>query len=514
MSHIIGIDIGTSGIKVGAMNKRGELGFLEYQPHSLLYPQMGWVEIDLEDIWEKTKTLLFKVWHQVEAEGTVDAVSLSTFCNSSVFLNEKGEPLYPGILYLDQRSKAEADWIKDRVGEDLLYKVTKNRLEPGMYTVTTHLWFKNHFPKLYEQTYKWGNLSTFILHKLTGNFVMDWTQSSFTGIYDVENYHWSSDIYEKVGIDPEKLPEVVDPCSIVGDFIHPELTGIHIPVFAGAADTACSAAALGIGVNEMFESVGTSNVLTVCTNQTDHLDQRFLNRCHVLKNRWLSHGAMSFPGAAIQWFNEQFLKSDGDTQTIFEDLSKQSTTGANGVFFLPYMQGERAPIWNPDARGVFAGIHLNTTKADMFRAILEGCSFGLRQINEIIETKYHIRTGSFSSIGGGAKNQEWAKIKANVLKRKIDIKDISETGVLGACIIASPAVGYFPSLEIAAKEISNRTIYTVEPEDAQQGTYDGLYKVFNELYPSLKHFFSISAGQSDIGGEKIETENLYNKVTT
>src|SRR4051794_29653969 len=118
MSHIIGIDIGTSGIKVGAMNKEGELGCLEYQSYSLLYPQMGWVEIDLEDIWEKTKTLLTKVWQQVETLGSVDAISLSTFCNSSVFLDEKGTPLYPGILYLDQRSRAEADLIKDVVGED------------------------------------------------------------------------------------------------------------------------------------------------------------------------------------------------------------------------------------------------------------------------------------------------------------------------------------------------------------------------------------------------------------
>lgn len=514
MSHIIGIDIGTSGIKVGAMNRRGELGFLEYQPYSLLYPQMGWVEIDLEDIWEKTKTLLFRVWRKVEAEGTVDALSLSTFCNSSIFLNEKGEPLYPGILYLDQRSKTEADWVKGVVGEDLLYKVTKNRLEPGMYTLTTHLWFKNHFPELYEQTYKWGNLSTFILHKLTGNFVMDWTQSSFTGMYDVENYHWSSEIYEKIGIDRDKLPEVVDPCSIVGEMVHPELPGHSIPVFAGAADTACSAVALGVGANEMFESVGTSNVLTVCTDQTNHLDQRFLNRCHVIKNRWLSHGAMSFPGAAIQWFYENFLKADGHSQSIYEDLCRQSTAGASGVFFLPYMQGERAPIWNPDARGVYAGIHLNTTKADMYRAILEGCSFGLRQINEIIEKKYRIQINSFPSIGGGSKNKEWAKIKANVLKRKIHIKDISETGVLGACLIASQTVGYFSSLERAAQEISNRTIYSVEPEEDLQETYDGLYQVFNQLYPSLVHFFSISAEQSAKGGEQFETKNIYNKVTS
>jgi xylulokinase len=504
MSHIIGIDIGTSGIKVGAMNRVGELGFLEYQPYSLLYPKMGWVEIDLEDIWNKTKTLLLKVWQQVEAEGKVEAISLTTFCNSSVFLKENGEPLYPGILYLDQRSKEEADWIKNQVSEELLFKVTKNRLESGMYTVTTHLWFKNHHPELYDQTYKWGNLSTFILHKLTGNFVMDWTQSSFTGIYDVENYKWSAEIYERVGIDCDKLPDVVDPCSIVGEYLHPILSSIRIPVIAGAADTACSAAALGIGVNEMFESVGTSNVFTVCTDQPELLDKRFLNRCHVIKNRWLSHGAMSFPGAAIQWFYEQFLKSEGHSKAILEDLCKQSIPGAGGVFFLPYMQGERAPIWDPDARGVFAGIHLNTTKADMFRAVLEGCSFGLKQINEIIETKYQLRVGNYQSIGGGAKNREWAQIKATVLNKSVHIKDVSETGVLGTCLLAGTVIGYFSSLENAAQEIRNNTIYTLEPDRSQQPLYDELYTIFNELYPSLKSFFAISNRQISKSSKKME----------
>jgi xylulokinase len=501
MSHIIGIDIGTSGIKVGAMNKEGVLGYLEYQPYSLLYPQKGWVEIDLEDIWAKTKALLLKVWKQVDPVGPIDGISLSTFCNSSVFMNQKGEPLYNGIMYLDQRSKAESDWIKEIIGDQLLDSVTKNRLEQGMYSVTTYLWFKNHYPKAYEQTHKWGNLSTFILHKLTGNFVMDWTQSSFSGMFNIEKYKWSSEIYEKVGIDGSKLPEVVDPSSIIGDLVLSELTGISVPVIAGAADTACSTFALGIGPNEIFESVGTSNVLTVCTDDPSILDKRFLNRCHVIKNQWLSHGAMSFPGAAIQWFYEQFLKTEGHSKEIFNELFKQSTMGANGVFFLPYMQGERSPIWDPNARGVFAGIHLNSSKVDMYRAILEGCSFGLRQIYEIITKKYNLQVDSIPSIGGGAKNMGWAQIKANVLNTPLEIKDVSETGVLGACLIAGATIGYFTSLENASQEIKNPTIKIVEPEQEQLVSYDELYQVFCELYPSLRQFFAISARQSMKGGE-------------
>lgn len=243
--------------------------------------------------------------------------------------------------------------------------------------------------------YKWGNLSTFIMHKLTGRFVMDWTQSSYTGMYDIEKYEWSAAIYEKAGIDREKLPDVVAPSSIVGELILDEAPFTPVPVITGAADTACSTVALGIGVNEMFESVGTSNVLTTCMDNPYALDVRFMNRCHVIKDRWLSHGAMSFPGAAVQWFYEQFLKPEGYSKEILSELAQDSIPGAGGVFFLPYMQGERTPIWDGDARGVFAGIHLNSTKADMYRAVLEGCAFGLRQIGEIIKTKYQLHIDGF-----------------------------------------------------------------------------------------------------------------------
>jgi xylulokinase len=505
MSHIIGIDIGTTGIKVGAMNKEGELQYLEYQQNSLLYPKIGWIEIDLEDVWQKVKALLFKVWQQVETVGKVDAISLSSFCNSSVFLMENGEALYQGITYSDQRSRFECDYIKNTIGEDLIFEITKNRLEPGQYTLTTLLWFKNNYPEAYKKMYKWGNLSTFILYKLTGSFVMDWTQSSFTGMYNIEKYEWSSEIYEKVGIDREKLPDVIAPSTIVGNLILDEGPFTPVPVIAGAADTACSTISLGTGVNEMFESAGTSNVLTVCTDQPQVLDKRFLNRCHVIKNRWLSHGAMSFPGASVQWFYDQFLQPEGHSKEVLSELAQDSIPGADGVFFLPYMQGERAPIWDGNARGVFAGIHLNTTKPDMYRAVLEGTAFGLKQINEIIETKYNLCVFDFPSIGGGAKNREWARIKANVLNKEIHIKDISETAVLGACLIAGTAIGWYSSLENAANEISNNTIFIVEPEDELVRTYDRLHHVFNELYPSLQSFFALSAS------ERLRTEQLQDE---
>ncbi|WP_010677756.1 xylulokinase [Bacillus timonensis] len=503
MSHVIGIDIGTSGVKVAAMNKEGVWGYLEYHPYSLLFPRDGWVEIDVNEVWEIVKNNLVKVWKRVEAEGSVDAISLSSFCNSSVFMDSDGNALYNGIMYLDQRSKKEAEWINSFIGKERIFEITGNRLELGMYTVTTHLWFKNNEPNLYEKTFKWGSLSTFILHKLTGEFVMDWTQASFSGLFEINNYEWSNEICERVGISKDKLPTVCDPSLIIGNLINTDIEGKRVPVVAGAADTACSALALDVQPNTIFESVGTSNVLTVCTDNTLVLDNKFLNRCHVIKGRWLSHGAMSFPGAAIQWFYERFLKPEGYQIEILNEFANKSPIGSNGVYFLPYMQGERSPIWDPNARGSFVGINLNTSKEDMYRSILEGCSFGLKQIYEIIETKYKISPMSIQSIGGGSKNRAWSQIKANVLNKTFEHKNISETAVLGACLIAGNAIGYFSSYEEATSVMTNETIGWVKPEEERVDAYLQLYQVHNRLYPALKTFFSQCV---ELNEEKMEVK--------
>ncbi|WP_102026582.1 xylulokinase [Salirhabdus sp. Marseille-P4669] len=486
MSHIIGVDIGTSGIKVGAIDEESNLGYITKQSYSLLYPKNGWVEIDLSQIWKLTENMIQETIQKVSRNGgEVNAISLSTFCNSSVHLNARGEPLSNGIIYLDRRSKIQADHIRTQIGKNRLYEVTRNRIEPGMYTVTSLIWMRENYPYIYEETFKWGNLSTYILFKLTGQYVMDWTQASYTGLFDVVHYEWSDAFCKELQIDSSLLPKVVSPFDIVGNYK-------GIKVIAGAADTACSSLALGLRPNQMFESVGTSNVLTVCTDNPDYLDNRFLNRCYVWKNQWLSHGAMSTPGAAVEWFYKNFLH-DKESKAILEELPKESVIGANGVFFLPYMLGERSPVWNPNARGVYAGLHLNTTKADMLRAMYEGISFGLRQIYEIIEENYHLNFNRFRSIGGGSKNRVWAQIKANVLKQEIEIQEVSETGVYGSCLIAGKTIGYFDNLESPESIVKNETLYRIRPDESTYLKYDELYQKFKLLYPSLIEFFDATA---------------------
>ncbi|MFB5189564.1 xylulokinase [Alicyclobacillus fastidiosus] len=495
MSHVISIDIGTSGIKVGALNRSGELVFILRKPYELIYPQRGWVEIDANDVWEKTKDLLHQVHEKiVSINGNVDAIGLSTFCNASVFMDEYGDSLCRGIMYLDHRSEYESNWIKANIPLEKQNDITRNRIEPGMFSVTTLLWTKWNRPDIWKNVFKWGHLSTYILHRLTKKFVLDWTQASFSGVFDVINYEWSEELLATIGIDYDILPKIIEPSQGVGvvcDESLPEFLGVH--VVAGGADTACSALAVGIKPDDVFESVGTSDVLTVCTTETDRFDNRFLNRCHIFKNQWLSHGAMSTPGASIKWFLNNFL--DTSEFDNVERMILTSQIGANGLFFLPYMFGERTPVWDKNAAGAFVGLSLTTTKADMLRAILEGCSYGLSEIYEIIRQKYRITPETVPVVGGGARNSVWAQMKASVLNVSIAVQEVQETALLGAGLLAGSYAGYFDISE-NINRTSGKTLVTFYPRLQDVEFYAKQIDVYTKIYPALRDIFTLQKATS------------------
>lgn len=494
MGHVIGVDIGTSGIKAGAMDPAGTLCYITTASYSLKYPEPDRIEIDLDEIWEKVVSVILETIHKVKQSGSsVTAISFSTFCNASVLMDRDGTNIGNGILYMDHRSKQEAEWVKQTIPEEQLFSITGNRIEPGMISVCTLLWLKGNKPDLFENAYRWGHLPTFLIAKMTGDFVLDWTQASYTGLFDINNYQWSDELCKKLGIDQSLLPNIVSPTEIVGS-LKPSLSeyfGIpQVPVVAGAADTACSSFVLGTKPGEVFESSGTSDVLTVATNTTAAFDPRFLNRCYVLPGQWISHGAMSTPGLAIQWFYQEFLQRDGSLQEVFVKYPELSTIGSNGVFFLPYMHGERSPIWDSNARGLFVGLSVNTTKADMTRAILEGCAFGLRQLLDIIQEELNIHPSVIPCVGGGSKNTIWCQIKADVLNTVIETREVQETALLGACYLAAYALKDFTLQDIndiSETKMTRMAVYKPQVNSVEK--YDKFYELFKQLYPSLKSFY-------------------------
>jgi xylulokinase len=500
LSYVIGIDVGTSGIKVGAMNHEGKLCFLSRDSYPLQYPFPGGVEIDPNEIWEKVCSLIKHTANEIgSAGGTVSALSFSTFCNASILLDEHANPLGNGILYIDQRSKKEAEWIQAKVSEERIFSITGNRIEPGMISATSLLWVRRNQPDHYEKAFKWGHLSTYLIAKLTGEFTIDWTQASFTGLFDVTHYGWSAEMCNAYGIDQALLPFIVEPGQIVGQTIKSlagQLGFSNIPVIAGAADTASSTFALGVSPGEVFESVGTSDVLTVVSHTTDRFDKRFLNRCHVIKGQWLSHGAMSTPGAAVQWFYNEFLRGEGSIHDAFVRLPEQSPVGSNGVFFLPYMLGERSPIWDPDATGMFIGLSLRTRKEDMARAILEGSSYGMRQLMDIIRKEYQLFPSVLTAIGGGSQNRVWNQIKANVLQTVIETREVGETALMGACYLAGLSIGMYKKEDITTFNSGNK-VQKYSPDPDLITNYAMYYELYQTLYPSIKQFYKQAASLNE-----------------
>ncbi|SFO94329.1 xylulokinase [Salibacterium halotolerans] len=489
MSHVVGVDIGTSGIKIGTVDDSGSFVLHKHQPYILHY-ENGKVEINAEYLWGLVQDLLVETAEEIQRHGgKLESIALSSFCHASVFLDSRGCPLRNGIMYMDKRGENEAEELKSKLSYRDENQI-KNRIDPGMTSVVNLMWVKQHEPDIFGNTYYWGHISSYILFRLTGTFVMDWTQASFTGIFSISDYCWSESILKKADLDKEILPSIVNPREQIGVVEDVDTALDGTTVIAGGADTACASLAIGLKPNEMFESAGTSNVLTVCTTDTAELDTRLLNRCHVLENQWLSHGPMSTPGASIDWFYKEFLDDvgDKDKKDILNDYAKGSSPGANGVYFLPYMHGERAPVWDPYAQGVFFGLDLTTTKADMLQAVYEGCAFGLKQIYEIIREKYTVKNiSSFSAIGGGAKNTHWGQIKADVLYADISVKEISEAAAYGACLIASRGAGLITSFE--EKQIRGNCFHLFEPSAINKTLYEDEYAFFVELYPALQLLF-------------------------
>lgn len=502
--YLLGIDIGTSSIKVGLFDINGRVIDIEREEHSIVSPEQEWAELPIKIVWHNFMCCLENLINKNRVNPThIKAIGVSCLCPGLVPLDEKGEALInPIIGFMDKRSLEEVEIIKEKVGEEKVFKISGNKIMPGACSLTSMLWIKRNRKEIYEKTKVFGHINTFFVKKLTGKFGIDYTNASLTGIFETTGgLRWSKDIAEIIGIDIEKLPPLIPSDSIAGLLNSPEVIRLGlpsgIPVAMGGADTACSALALGVVEhNQVFESVGTTNVITICSKKAV-FDDRFVNRYHVVKDRWLYHGAMSSTGASLRWFRDEFCQDLIEKEReiginayqTMSELAENSLPGANGVVFLPYMAGERSPVWDPEARGVIFGLNLQIKKSDIIRAILEGCGFGLRQIYEIAEEMVGQEIKEFISIGGGAKNKVWGQIKADITGKVIQVLYINETAVTGAALLGGLATKIYKNVTDAYTRVGKNIWMKFYPQQKNRELYNKMFKIYVGLYPSLKNLF-------------------------
>ncbi|MBI4245053.1 MAG: hypothetical protein HY606_13265, partial [Planctomycetes bacterium] len=455
---LLGIDIGASRLKSAVYSYGGRMLTFSSRQYSPVYPKHGWVEIEPELWWQAFCETLKDISGKIDIR-LIKSIGISG-TNATLGIDKDGGIVMPGIMFSDQRSIEECRYILENIGDEEILSITGNRIMPGTCSASTILWLKNKKMDEYNRIYKFIHPSTYLLYKLTGKIAVDRSRASPTLLYDINKNKWSKTLCDKLSIEITKLPDVRDAYEIIGTVSKEaqENTGLSHKtlVVTGGNDTAC--AALGMGIIKHYmagDNSGTAGVLFIDVPKPVK-DSRFMNMVHVYRNHYLVVAPMSSVGSSLEWFKEEFCheekinahNQDKDVFTLLCELAQKSSPGANGIIFLPYLMGERAPIWDPNARGVFFGISLKTKKCDFIRAILESAAYGTRWNISIIEEKLGKEIKEIISAGGQTKSHFWLRLKSDITKKAYVIPEIAEAATHGAAILAGMGLGLNPEIEI------------------------------------------------------------------
>lgn len=499
--------MGTTSIKVAIIDEQARVLGMSSSSYRLITPNQDYAQIDTEDMWRAYLKCIRLLQEGKNIDmSRVAGISISSLCPGLAALGENGEVLTDPIIYSDRRSTQEAEMILEAVGREKLFEITANTAMAGAMSGTSMLWIKRNLPEVYEKTKYFGHVNTLLAQRMSGNFAIDYSNASYTDLFETTGgFQWSEVLCEKIGIDMEKLPPLHASTDVVGGLIHPDLIRMGIPrdtpVIIGGGDTACATLAAGVTkAGQVCESVGTTNVLTICVDQPK-FDKGFINRCHVVEGTWIYQGALSHTGASYQWFRDNFCqdlvdRAVGTDKTAFQFMNEEADMaepGSGGLVFLPYMLGERSPIWDPYARGVFFGISLQTTRKEMNRAVMEGYGYGLRQLSEIAERVTGREIKEFTSIGGGAKSETWAQIKADITGKDIKILDMNDMAPIGAALLAGVGAGIFKDVYEAADKVEKKVYKVIRSSRAHDDIYNKRYQVYIQLYPQIKELYKIGS---------------------
>lgn len=495
---LLGVDAGTSSVKVCAFSLEGAVLAKAQKPIQLITPQPAWGEIDVELYWQQVISAMKDV---LSGFDEVAGVGVSATCPTTIFLDGKYRPLRRGILYLDRRSdEIVRSFAAEHGGGINLFRQVGNHPFSSTCWLGNIAWVRQFEPEVWRKTRHVGLLSSLIVQRLTGGFILDWTQASYSGGFNIHEPKtgWLSDTLKSWDIKASMLPRLgpsYRSAGILTDEAAKEL-GIRpgAPVAFGSADTAAAAFAVGLRHNgDVLETAGTSGVLTFCLERPT-FDEAFMNRCHIFPDRWLAHGAMSTLGGAFAWMKNKIWPESVSIAEL-EQMAAESPAGANGLIFLPYLAGERSPIWDPDASGVWLGLRLDSTRADMIRAVFEGAAFGLRQLLERANKKLNLKPQSVLSVGGGSRSKFWAKIKQEVTGLNYRLSEKPDATAWGAALLGGIAGGEFNDPEdprisyiIANQPVSvtSRSARLRTSDLERKKAYDKAYRAYCKVYPALK----------------------------
>ncbi len=486
----IGVDLGTSSVKLLLMEANGRVKKTVSREYPLYFPNPGWSEQKPEDWYEQTMEGMKELLAD-EEKSQIAGISFGGQMHGLVILDENDQVIRPALLWNDGRTWEETDYLNQVIGQDKLSEYTANIAFTG-FTAPKVLWVKNKEPENFARIRKIMLPKDYLAYKLTGVFATDVSDASGMLLFDVKNRCWSKEMCEICGITTDMLAQIFESYEKIG-VVKPEIAeelGLKddVLVAAGAGDNAAAAVGTGtVGDGMCNLSLGTSG--TIFISAKDFCVDRF-NALHAFAHadgHYHLMGCMLSAASCNKWWMEDILgtKEYAQEQKAIEKL------GENHVYFLPYLMGERSPHNNPKARGTFIGMTMDTSRTDMYQAVLEGVAFALRDSFEVAKS-LGLQIERTRICGGGAKSPLWKKIIANVFNIKVEVIESEEGPGLGGAMLAAVANGEYATVEEAAAKIV-KVVDTIEPTPELAEKYEARYQQFKQIYPACKPLFDIIA---------------------
>lgn len=495
--YLLGIDIGTSACKVALFGKDGKVEAAVSEGYPVYYPHPGWAEQNPDEWWE---AVCKAIWTVISSSGVspddIAGIGIDGQSWSAIAIDREGKVLTNTPIWMDTRAQSICDRLNEEIGADKIFEVAGNSLQPS-YTTAKIIWYKENLPEVYANIYKILQSNSYIAFKLTDAITQDVSQGYGLHCFDMRKGCWDEEMCERLGIPMNFLPEICNCDHVVGTVTAKAAQECGLaegtPVVAGGLDAACGT--LGAGVihpGETQEQGGQAGGMSICMDEYK-ADPRLILGYHVIPDKWLLQGGTTGGGGVMRWFEHEFadyermMKEQTGESSLnqLNEIAEKVSPGCDGMVFLPYMSGERSPIWNPYAKGVFYGLDFAKTKGHMVRACMEGVALSLRHNLEIAE-EAGAKVEVLRAMGGSANSHLWTQIKADITGKPIVVPASDTATTLGAALLAGVGTGLYKDYDEAVTLTVKETRHH-EPDPDNKTVYDQTYQSYLDLYKSLAH---------------------------
>lgn len=502
MAVFLGIDIGTSGTKTLAMREDGKILSSATVEYPLYSPKPGWSEQDPEDWWKATVKSVKKVLKDGKiSPGSVKGIGLSGQMHGSVFLDKKHEVIRPALLWNDQRTGAECDEIESRAGgRKALLKMVSNPALTG-FTAPKILWLRNNEPRNYARTTQVLLPKDYVRFCLTGEFATEVSDASGTLLLDVAKRRWSKRLLTKLEIDPALLPRVYESEEVSGTLSASSARKLGlpegVPVVGGGGDQAAGAVGNGIVKRGVISAtMGTSGVVFAHSDNVETDPRgRVHTFCHAVRDKWHVMGVVLSAGGSLQWYRNQLCQQEIaaakrkkiDPYELITEQAAQAPAGSEGLYFLPYLTGERTPHADPHAKAAWVGMSLRHGRDHLARSVMEGATYAMRDCLEIIQ-EMSIPVREIRLSGGGARSPFWRQMQADIYGKKVVTINAEEGPAYGVALLAAAGTGAYKNVVEACSATISVVTSTPAVSSAKRA-YNKAYPIYRDLYSSLKGDF-------------------------